>query len=174
MQAGKIPITQLHNQADFSRYIRMRLHRFGVMLLVMGASFGLYYLGFFGGIDGPLSADRIGDLLAESGITQTHLLVLLLGMMALAGLWNIVYNLGCRLAGARLTCRQPVRDGSLCSASVRRIKKRKMGGPKSCKYLCEHGHLMNEADYHPVRKGVAARTIWFTLIIFCAIFYLLI
>jgi hypothetical protein len=174
MPSEKISIAQPHHQADPSGYIRMRLHRFGVMLLVMGASFGLYYLGFFGGIDGPLSPDRIGDLLAESGITRTRLFLFLLGLMAIAGLWNIVFNLVCRLLGARLTCRQPERDGSLCSASVRRIKKSKAGDREGFKYRCEHGHVTSEAGFHRARKGVAGRTIWFTLVVFCAIFYFLI
>ena len=174
MQAEKIPIGQPHQQADTSKYIRMRLNRLGITLLVMGASFVLYYLGFFGGIDGPLSAGRIGDLLAESGITQTHVLVSLLVMTALAGLWNIVLNTICRSFGIRLICRQPAGDGSLCSAPVRKIKETKADGRKSRFYLCEHEHITSEAGFQPIRKGMASYTIWFTLVLFCAIFYLLI
>ena len=61
-------------------------------MVVMGISFGLYYLGFFGGVPGPLSPGRIGDALAGMGFSDRRLLILCLSLTAAALTWNWLYN----------------------------------------------------------------------------------
>lgn len=73
-------------------YFRNRLQNFGLTMVVMGISFGLYYLGFFGGVPGPLSPGHIGDVLAGMGISDRHLLILCLSLTAVALTWNWIYN----------------------------------------------------------------------------------
>lgn len=73
-------------------YFRNRLQNFGLTMVVMGISFGLYYLGFFGGVPGPLSPGHIGDVLSGMGIADRHLLILCLSLTAVALTWNWLYN----------------------------------------------------------------------------------
>lgn len=82
-------------------FVQNRLQNFGVTMVVMGASFGLYYLGLFGGVSGPLQPERIGDWLAAMGFSDRRLLVLLLSFMVIAITWNWVYNAFNRLLGRR-------------------------------------------------------------------------
>ena len=79
-------------------FFRNRLQNFGLTLVVMGISFGLYYLGFFGGVPGPLSPERIGDALAGMGISDLHLLILCLSLTAVALTWNWLYNIIVKLS----------------------------------------------------------------------------
>ncbi len=79
-------------------FFRNRLQNFGLTMVVMGISFALYYLGFFGGIPGPLSPDCIGDVLAGMGISDRHLLILCLSLTAVALSWNWLYNAVGRLS----------------------------------------------------------------------------
>lgn len=63
----------------------------------MGISFGLYYLGLFGGVGGPLAPERIGSRLADLGFSGRHLLYFCLLLTAVAATWNWMYNAACRL-----------------------------------------------------------------------------
>jgi hypothetical protein len=80
-------------------FARSRLQNFGLTMVVMGVSFGLYYLGFFGGVEGPLSAERIGDALACLGFSGRHLLAVCLSLTAMALTWNWLYYALRRLWG---------------------------------------------------------------------------
>lgn len=73
-------------------FIQSRLQNLGLSMMVMGLSFVFYYLGFFGGVEGPLSPGRIGDALARLGFSGRHLLMLCLSLTAIALTWNWLYN----------------------------------------------------------------------------------
>lgn len=73
-------------------FVQTRLQNFGLSMIVMGASFLLYYLGLFGGVEGPLEPARIGDNLASLGISNYHVLGACLLFMIISLTWNHVYN----------------------------------------------------------------------------------
>jgi uncharacterized protein YybS (DUF2232 family) len=60
---------------------RNRLQYFGLTMVVMGISFILYYLGFFGSVDGPLTPAKLGATLSGLGVTQRHVIVILLSLL---------------------------------------------------------------------------------------------
>lgn len=99
-------------------YIRKRASNFSVTMIVMGASFGLYYLGLFGTIDGPLTPANIGGSLAALGVTRWHLLELSAALTVLAISWNWFYN-GFRRAAqrrgrpGRTEAPEPIRKGTV-------------------------------------------------------------
>lgn len=74
------------------RFVQTRLQNFGLSMIVMGASFLLYYLGLFGGVEGPLEPAKIGDTLASLGVSNYHVLGTCLGFMLISLTWNHVYN----------------------------------------------------------------------------------
>lgn len=74
------------------RFVQTRLQNFGLSMIVMGASFLLYYLGLFGGVEGPLEPARIGDTLASLGVSNHHVLGICLLFMIISLTWNHVYN----------------------------------------------------------------------------------
>ena len=147
-------------------FIQTRMQNFGWTMIVMGASFGLYYLGLFGGVDGPLRPDRLGERLAATGFNNQHLLTVLLSLMGIAIIWNWIYNGLCRLMGWRLTCacRTETEQG-FCAASARR--------GSDGQYVCAHGHKRPEAHFHPIVKGTVAHFMWMMFAIFSAIVYYL-
>ena len=152
-------------------FFQSRLANFGLTLIIMGASFGLYYLGLFGTVEGPLTPARMGTALADMGVTQRHVIVMLLTLLIAALTWNWIYNLASLMAGHRLTCNAVDKEtGEPCGAVVERRKHQaKRGGHNVVTYRCPHGHLRPEAHFHPVRKGTLSNTIW----IGCAIFTLI-
>ncbi len=152
-------------------FFQNRLANFGVTLMVMGASFALYYLGLFGTVEGPLTPERMGASLSAMGITQRHVIVMLLTLLIAALTWNWIYNLGSLLAGHRMTCNAVDKaTGEVCGAAVQRRRHvAKRSGHTVVEYRCPHGHLRPEAHFHPVRKGTVSNTIW----IGCAVFTLI-
>jgi hypothetical protein len=143
-------------------FIQTRMQNFGLTMIVMGASFGLYYLGLFGTVEGPLHPAHIGDRLAASGFTDRHLLILLLSLTGIAIVWNWVYNSFCRLLGRRLTCAgQAENADGCCPAAVRR--------EGADRYVCTAGHIQPEARFHPLAKGTIGHFIWMMFAIFSAI-----
>lgn len=152
------------------RYISRRIHNFGVTLLVMAVSFLLYYLGLFGGVEGPLRPENMGRGLADMGITRHHILGFFLAITLAATSWNWIFNFVCHALGARLTCKKEYPEGRICGASVRREKHvdKKSGGAVN-HFICEHGHRLREAHFHPVRKGTLSHSLWVTAAIFSAI-----
>jgi len=73
-------------------FVQHRVRNFGLTMVVMGFSFGLYYLGFFGGVEGPLQPEHIGDRLAAMGFSGRHLLYLFVLLTVVAVTWNWLYN----------------------------------------------------------------------------------
>lgn len=153
-----------------------RLRNFGLTMVVMGVSLFLYYLGFFGGVDGPLAPERMGAALADLGVGRRHVIVLLVSLTFGAASWNWIYNLTSLATGRRMTCNHTDKaSGEVCGAVAQRLRHAsKRSGQTVVEYRCPHGHRRPEAHFHPVRKGTVSHTIWvgcavFTLIaVFCA------
>lgn len=148
-------------------FVQDRLYRFGLTMIVMGASFGLYYLGLFGGVDGPLNPDRIGEKLAALGFSNRHLLTVLMVFLVVAIIWNWLYNALNRFFGRRMTCSLRLKDTqALCALPVRR--------DSSGQFVCSAGHRCHSARFNPVKKGTVAHFIWMMFLIFSAmVFYLI-
>ncbi len=73
-------------------FAQTRLQNFGLSMIVMVVSFLLYYLGLFGGVEGPLKPARIGETLASLGVSNYHVLGTCLVFMLISLTWNHVYN----------------------------------------------------------------------------------
>ena len=80
------------NRRPRRRFVQTRLQSFGLSMIVMGASFLLYYMGLFGGVEGPLEPAKIGDTLAHMGVSSLHGLGICLLFMIISLTWNHVYN----------------------------------------------------------------------------------
>jgi hypothetical protein len=142
-------------------FIQSRLQNFGLTLVVMGASFALYYLGLFGTQEGPLNPARMGTALNGFGFTSRDFVAVLVVLLFLSVVWNHLYNLLCRLRGRRMTCiAEKGLAKKICGAPARRQAKA---------YVCPHGHSRNQACFHPLRKGIWAHCLW----IACALFVLI-
>jgi hypothetical protein len=152
-------------------FIQRRMIRMCLSMLVMVLCFPLYYLGLFGTVEGPLNPQRIGDLLAGMGVTQSHIVGFLLAVAIIAGTWNWVYNLVSRQAGARLSCKRQVdEEGNLCGAAVRRSSTvDRKTGQEVAQYVCQYGHKRRDAQFHAVKKGHASHAIWAIALAFIAI-----
>ena len=155
------PLSETGEKEDF---VRHRARRIGTTMVVMGASFALYYLGFFGGVAGPLEPARLGASLAGLGVTQRHVLVILLSILIMAVTWNWIVNLVGLITGARLCCIGSGPGKEPCGAPVRRERNR-----TGLQYVCVKGHRHTEAHFHPVRKGTISHTIWVTALAFCLV-----
>ena len=90
---------------------RNRLHSFGLTMIVMAISFGLYYLGLFGTVEGPLTPANMGATLSGLGVTQRHVIMVLISILIFAVSWNWIFNLSSALAGARMTCKATEKGG---------------------------------------------------------------
>ncbi|MBI9085771.1 MAG: hypothetical protein JEZ11_19390 [Desulfobacterales bacterium] len=156
-------------------YLRRRSRSLGTTMVVMGASFALYYLGFFGGVTGPLEPERLGAILAGMGMTQRHVLVILLSILIMAATWNWLYNLVGLMTGTRLRCSGPGTGGQgLCGGVVRRERSViKRSGRTVTVYVCPHGHRRPEAHFQPVRKGTVSHCLWVTALVFCLVTFFL-
>jgi len=77
-------------------FARRRLKRFGWEMIILALSMGLYYLGFFNTVEGPLNTHRVGAFLAENGITVTHLILFLVAVFVISVSWNWMLNLSRR------------------------------------------------------------------------------
>ena len=140
---------------------RSRLYHFGLTMVVMGASFILYYLGLFGTVDGPLTPANMGAALSGLGVTQRHVIMVLLSVLIFALSWNWVFNLTSALIGARMTCKatQKGDDDELCGAPVKRTRHAsKRTGQTVVEYVCPNGHRRSEAHFHPIKKGSISNT----------------
>ena len=133
-----------------------RMIAFGLNIIVMAACFPLYYLGFFGSVEGPLNMANIGRGLAGMGFTvasfQALLIAVFIGMLT----WNWILNFIAHLTGQRLTCSQGSREQGYCGELVER---RRDHDGKSWVYACPKGHLRSEAHFHPIRKGKLANSL---------------
>lgn len=151
-------------------FIQKRLIRLCLSMLVFVLCMPLYYLGFFGTVEGPLNPARIGESLAAMGVAKTHSILFFLTLMIITVTWNWIFNLVSYLAGARLTCNKTDDDGKPCGAPVekRRVIHKKTGLTVP-QYVCAQGHKRPEAHFHPVQKGTISHTLWVVALVFCVI-----
>lgn len=151
--------------------VRNRLQSFGLTMVVMGASFILYYLGCFGTVDGPLTPGNLGAALSGLGVTRLHVVIVLLSILIFALSWNWVFNLTSLLAGARMTCKAARKsDNALCGDPVKRTRHiSKRTGKTVVEYVCPRGHRRSEAHFHPIKKGVVSHTMCLACLAFVLI-----
>lgn len=102
-----IRFSPLENRRPRRGFVQNRLQNFGLSMIVMGASFLLYYMGLFGGVEGPLEPARIGDTLASMGVSNYHVLGICLLFMVISLTWNHVYNAFQSIRLRNETGRQP-------------------------------------------------------------------
>ena len=152
-------------------FVRSRLHNFGLTMVVMGASFFLYYLGLFGTVDGPLTPANMGTALSGMGVTRQHVIVVLLSVLIFAISWNWVFNLTSALIGARMTCKASGNcDDGFCGAPVKRVRHiSKRTGQEVVEYVCPSGHRRSDAHFHPIKKGSVSNTVWMACLAFVLI-----
>lgn len=156
------------NETPFRRwwnsrtFLQQRVLRSCLSMLVMIICIPLYYLGFFGYVDGPLHPDRIGQALAGMGVTRIHSMVFFLSLFIVSVSWNWIYNLVSLCVGARMTCeRKTDLKGTFCGAPVKRNRVlRKRTGRVAAQYVCSHGHKSPEAHFHPIKKGTISHVVW--------------
>lgn len=161
-------VTSHYRESAFRRwwkslsFIQRRMIRMCLSMLVMILCFPLYYSGLFGTVDGPLHPSRIGQSLASMGVTQTHIVALLLVVLIIAATWNWVFNLLCLAKGARLTCnREMDGEGTVCGARVERSRSvNRKTGQSVAQYVCIQGHRRPDAHFHPARKGALGNALW--------------
>jgi hypothetical protein len=144
------------NQFQRPSYAQRWKVGFGLNMIVMAVSFGLYYLGFFGRVDGPLSMANIGRALKDIGFTSTSFQAMLVILFVIALTWNWVLNLVAHLTGQRLTCTTGSPQEGFCGELVQR--QRDASG-KDWTYICPRGHCRNDAHFHPIRKGKLANSL---------------
>ncbi|UCF83719.1 MAG: hypothetical protein JSV50_21575 [Desulfobacteraceae bacterium] len=161
-------------QRSAQEFIRQRLTRFGLSMIVMGICFPLYYLGLFGTMEGPLNPANLGARLGGIGVSRFHLLGFFLCLMIIALTWNWIYNVLSLLIGLRFTCSKTNDNGIPCGAPVTRKKiVHKKSGIVAPKYICTHGHKRPEAHFHPVKKSTFSHTLWVISLLFCIIIFYL-
>lgn len=146
--------------------LQRRLSYFGLNMIVMAVSFMLYYLGFFGGVEGPLNAASIGKGIKNLGITSNGFQVILCILFVIALTWNWIINLLAHLTGQRLTCTEGNGKG-VCGDLVTRSR-----DPNGAwVYTCPHGHIRYEAHFHPVRKGTFANSMLMVTLAACVMYF---
>jgi hypothetical protein len=144
------------NQTQRSNYAQRWKAGFGLNMIVMAVCFALYYLGFFGRVDGPLSMANIGRALSDVGFTVGSFQAMLVFLFVIALTWNWVLNLVAHLTGQRLTCTKGSPQEGFCGELVQR---RKDDSGKNWAYTCPRGHCRNDAHFHPIRKGKLANSL---------------
>jgi hypothetical protein len=142
---------------------------FGLNMVVMAVSFGLYYLGFFGRVDGPLSMPNIGRALAEMGFTVNSFQAMLVILFIVSLTWNWVLNIIAHLTGQRLTCTKGSPQEGFCGELVQR---RRDESGRSWTYTCPQGHRRTDAHFHPIRKGKLANSLLMASLAAALMFYL--
>ena len=131
-----------------------QLKKFGISMSVMAVSIGLYYLGFFGSVDGPLHPARMGENLSRLGFTQIHLLITFSVLFTVTLVWNWIYNLINRWTCRGFTCLHKDKSGKTCGAAtkIQKTHDRKSNANNRL-FLCDKGHTSTHAQYLPVKKG---------------------
>lgn len=166
------PVMFTGNDPSQRGFGRNRLHSFGLTMIVMGISFGLYYLGLFGTVEGPLTPANVGATLSGLGVTQRHVIMVLISILIFAVSWNWIFNLSSALAGARTTCKAMEKgdDNGFCGAPVKRTRREsKRTGKRVVEYVCPCGHRRADAHFHPVKKGSVGNTVWMACLAFVLI-----
>ncbi len=131
-----------------------QLKKFGISMLVLAVSIGLYYLGFFGSVDGPLHPARLGEMLNHCGVTKIHLLITFIILFAATLAWNWIYNLINRWTGKRFICLYKDKSGKTCgaTATLQKIHGQK-ANTNNRVFVCEKGHTNASAQFLPIKKG---------------------
>jgi len=142
---------------------------FGLNMVVMAVSFGLYYLGFFGRVDGPLSMPNIGRALSDMGFTVGSFQAMLVILFVIALTWNWVLNIIAHLTGQRLTCTKGSPQEGFCGELVQRRRDESAG---SWAFICPRGHRRSDAHFHPFRKGKLANSLLMVSLAAALMFYL--
>ena len=107
VHTGQIHFSPSETRRPGRGFVQTRLQHFGLSMIVMGISFLLYYLGLFGGVEGPLEPAGIGDTLAFLGVSNHHVLGICLLFMVISLTWNHVYNAFKKALHRPETGRQP-------------------------------------------------------------------
>lgn len=81
-----------NDKPGFSDNTRYQLKKFGYNMVALALSIGLYYLGFFGTVEGPLNPSAIGQYLRSFGFSRYHLLFVLFVLFVISLTWNLIYN----------------------------------------------------------------------------------
>jgi hypothetical protein len=152
-------------------FLGQRLRHFLLSMLIMMICFPLYYLGFFGTVEGPLNPAEVGTKLACLGVTRAHLEVFSIVWLIVAITWNWIYNLVSFKSGLRLTCLKSLDEkGTFCGAPVKRAKVvSKKTGTAVTRYVCAKGHKRPDAHFHPVAKGTVSHALWVIALAFCVV-----
>lgn len=148
--------------------LQRRLTAFGLNLIVMALSFMLYYLGFFGKIDGPLSMTNIGRTMSGIGITLNGVQIFLVVVFIIALTWNWILNMVARQTGRNFTCTAGNKEKGPCGHLVQRSRDAKGQG---WVYTCPSGHRRREALFNPIRKGTLATSLLMVALVCCVMFY---
>ncbi|HOI96217.1 MAG TPA: hypothetical protein PK250_16045 [Syntrophobacter fumaroxidans] len=148
--------------------LQRRLKSFGLNMMVMAVSFGLYYLGFFGGVEGPLNMTNIGKTIVGLGFTSNHFQVLLFAFFIIALTWNWVLNLVAHLTGQRLTCSAGSEEKGFCGQPVQRSRDSE---GKGWIYTCPCNHRGAQAHFRPIRKGTKANSVLMVSLVCCVMYY---
>ena len=139
------------------------LARFGCQMVVIGICFPLYYLGFFGSVNGPLHPALLGERLLDMGITRTHVLMISSFIVLLTLIWNWVHNWVSRRFGYHLTCTMIKDRDTSCNAPIRQKSwVPTENGSGVWEYMCVQGHRQPQASYNAVRKGPYSHMVWIT------------
>jgi hypothetical protein len=157
------------NQTQRNSHAQRLKVGFGLNMIVMAVCFALYYLGFFGRVDGPLSMPNIGRALAGAGFTVGSFQAMLVLLFVVALTWNWVLNLIAHLSGQRLTCTKGSPQEGFCGELVQR---RRDESGKGWTYTCPRGHCRNDAHFHPIRKGTLANSLLMASLAAAIMFYL--
>jgi hypothetical protein len=157
------------NQTQRSNHAQRWKFGFGLNMIVMAVCFALYYLGFFGRVDGPLSMANIGRALAGVGFTVGSFQAMLVLLVIIALTWNWILNLVAHLSGQRLTCAKGSPQEGFCGELVQRHKD---DSGKNWAYTCPRGHCRSDAHFHPIRKGMLANSLLMASLAAAIMFYL--
>ena len=155
-------------QTSMRNPLQQRLRIFGLNMIVMAVSFMLYYLGFFGRVEGPLTMTNIGKTIAGLGITSKDFQIILFVFFIISLTWNWLFNLLAHFTGQRLTCTAPTKEKGFCGQLVQRSRNAKKEG---WVYTCPSGHRRTEAHFHPIRKGMLANSVLAVSLVCCVMFY---
>ena len=156
------------NQTPKVGYSQRRKVAFGLNMIVMAVSFALYYLGLFGGVEGPLNLGNIGKTLAGIGFTANSFQTLLVLIFLICLAWNWALNLIAHLTGQRLSCAQGSPPEGFCGELVQRQRNK---GCKEWIYACPRGHIRKDAHFHPIRKGKLANSLLMASLAAALMFY---
>ena len=80
------------DKSGYSDNARYQLKKFGYNMVALSLSIALYYLGFFGTVEGPLNPSTMAQNLKSLGFSGHHLLTVLLVLFLISLTWNWIYN----------------------------------------------------------------------------------